>query len=148
MDILDNGFLDALVKPSASSQSSRKLLYGKAKILVIDDDEVSLEIMKTYLQGVYDVHVVSSGKLALEFLATRTVDLILLDYMMPEMDGPTVFQHIRKDFPLSLVPIIFLTGVSEKELVIKGLELYPTDYLLKPIDQTVLLDRVRKILAD
>lgn len=123
------------------------LSNNKPSILVVDDDRVALEIMKIYLEDSYTVTAVSGGRLALQYLAKHPVDLILLDYMMPGMDGPTVFQQIRSEFPKKHLPIVFLTGVAEKELVIKGLELHPEDYLLKPVDQDVLLDRVSKILA-
>lgn len=121
--------------------------YERQKILLVDDDEVTLQIMEIYLQEFYTVTAVSSGELALEFLSKNSVDLILLDYMMPEMDGPAVFQNIRCSFPEPCVPIVFLTGIADKDLVIRGLKLHPNDYLLKPVKQDELLERVSKVLA-
>lgn len=129
------------------SYTGEDLLDGVKKILIVDDDAVTQEIMKAYLQEDYVVFAVNSGKRALDFLSKHSIDLVLLDYMMPEMDGPTVFRRIRHGFPKERLPIIFLTGVSQKELVIKGLQLCPQDYLLKPVDRGVLLERVSKILA-
>lgn len=125
----------------------RKKLNGeKRSILVVDDDEVTRDIMKSYLQKLYKVTSVSSGALAMEYLSKQSVDLVLLDYMMPDMDGPSVFRQIRSEFPLLHVPIIFLTGVSDKDLVIRGLSLHPKDYLLKPVSRTALLERVGKVM--
>lgn len=120
---------------------------GKNSILLVDDDPVMLATMEIFLEDFYAVTTVTSGKLALDFLSRHTVDLILLDYMMPEMNGPEVFQNIRSCFPQLPVPIIFLTGVSDKELVIKGISLRPKDYLLKPVSKKDLLERVTRVLA-
>lgn len=120
--------------------------HSTVNILVVDDDEVTLEIVKAYLQKFYTITTATSGKFALELLKRKSFDLVLLDYMMPEMDGPTVFQHIKEDFSELNVPIVFLTGVSDKELVIRGLKLLPKDYLLKPVQQIELLERVSKVL--
>lgn len=127
-------------------RNDEKINSSKQSILLVDDDEVTLGIMKAYLHKFYTVTAVSNGRHALEFLSMRSVDLVLLDYMMPEMDGPTVFRRIKEDFPEPHVPIIFLTSVSEKELVYKGLQLRPSDYLLKPVNQSDLLERVNKVL--
>lgn len=137
------------VRDRADTASQREdLLDGVNKILIVDDDEVTREILRAYLADDYVVFAVPSGKRALDFLTKHTVDLILLDYMMPEMDGPTTFRRIRHGFPKARLPIVFLTGVSEKELVIKGLQLCPQDYLLKPVDRRVLLERVSRVLTE
>lgn len=127
-------------------RNDEKINSSKQSILLVDDDEVTLGIMKAYLHKFYTVTAVSNGRHALEFLSMRSVDLVLLDYMMPGMDGPTVFQRIKEEFPEPHVPIIFLTSVSEKELVYRGLQLRPSDYLLKPVNQSDLLERVNKVL--
>lgn len=118
----------------------------RKKILLVDDDAVTLEIMSLYLKEFYTVFTVTTGTEALRFLSTHSIDLILLDYMMPEMDGPTVFVNIRKKFPGLQIPIVFLTGVADKDLVIRGLNLNPMDYLLKPVSQTDLIERVQRVL--
>lgn len=131
-----------------TTSQNEAILDGVKKILIVDDDEVTREILKAYLMDDYVVFAAPSGKRALDFLTKHSVDLILLDYMMPEMDGPTTFRRIRHNFPKARLPIVFLTGVSDKELVIKGLQLLPQDYLLKPVDRRVLLERVSKVLAE
>ena len=129
-----------------TSNESEAASGVKQSILLVDDDEVTLKIMKAHLQKQYVVNTVSNGYAALKLLSQQSVDLILLDYMMPEMDGPTVFQRIREDFPNQHIPIVFLTGVADRKLVIKGLVLQPLDYLLKPVTQKDLLERVSKVL--
>lgn len=118
----------------------------RKEILVVDDDVRMLNVIKLYLQDLYDVTVVPSGKLALKFLSKKKADLVLLDYLMPEMMGPEVLKEIRTNTPLKNVPVIFLTGVSDKELVMRCLEYKPNGYLLKPISREALLERVTEIL--
>lgn len=119
---------------------------GRKSILVVDDDVRMLNVIKLYLQDLYDVTVVPSGRLALKFLAKKHADLVLLDYLMPDEDGPTVLQQIRTDSPDPDVPVVFLTGVSEKEKVMRGLEFRPNAYLLKPVKREVLLEKVTEIV--
>lgn len=123
-------------------------IEGRRSILVVDDDILMLNTIKQFLQDLYDVTVVPSGKLALKFLSKKEADLVLLDYMMPDMDGPAVLEQIRKNTPCSDVPVLFLTGVSDKELVMRGLEFRPSGYLLKPVTREELLERVTEIVLD
>ena len=92
--------------------------------------------------------LVGSGKDALKFLGKRKVDLILLDYMMPDMDGPEVMTEIREDPALAGIPIVFLTGVSEKDKVIKTLvDLKPQGYIVKPSKKSELVAKIIDILG-
>lgn len=123
-------------------------IQGRKTILVVDDDVRMLNSIKLYLQDLYDVVTVPGGKLALKFLAKKSADLVLLDYMMPEYDGPAVLQQIRENSPVPDIPVVFLTGVAEKELVMEGLKLRPRGYLLKPVTRRVLLEKITEILLD
>lgn len=118
----------------------------RQSILVVDDDIRMLNVIKMYLEDLYDVTVVPSGKLALKFLEKRHADLVLLDYMMPEMNGTQVLEQIRTNSTHSNVPVLFLTGVSDKDLVVKSLKFNPNGYLLKPVTLEALLERVTEIL--
>lgn len=133
-----------IAKPSkiqpAAHESERK------SILVVDDDVRMLNVIKVYLEDLYDVTIVPSGKLALKYLDKKHADLVLLDYLMPEMDGPTVLKSIREGDKCPDIPVIFLTGVSEKDKVLKGLEFRPNGYILKPAKRETILDRVTEIL--
>lgn len=120
--------------------------HGRKTILVVDDDVRMLNIIKLYLQDLYEVVVVPSGKLALKYLSKKSADLVLLDYLMPIEDGPAVLQQIRESSPHCNIPVVFLTGVDDKDLVMKGLKLHPNSYLLKPVSRAILLERVTEIL--
>lgn len=120
--------------------------HGRKTILVVDDDVRMLNIIKLYLQDLYEVVVVPSGKLALKYLSKKSADLVLLDYLMPIEDGPAVLQQIRETSPHSNIPVVFLTGVDDKDLVMKGLKFRPNSYLLKPVSRAILLERVTEIL--
>lgn len=122
------------------------LLKGRMSVLVVDDDVRMLNVIKLYLQDLYDVTVVPTGKLAIKFLTQKQADMVLLDYLMPEMDGPAVLKQIREATPRPNIPVLFLTGVAEKEMVIRGLELGPQGYLLKPITRMALLEKVTEVL--
>lgn len=122
------------------------LLKGRKNILVVDDDVRMLNLIKLHLQELYDITVVPSGKLALKYLEKKSADLVLLDYMMPEMDGAEVLKKIREESKYTDIPVIFLTSVSDSDLVMKGLEFRPNGYLLKPATREVLLERVTETL--
>lgn len=119
---------------------------GRKSILVVDDDVRMLNTIKLYLDDMYDVTVVPSGKLALKFLSKKHADLVLLDYLMPEMDGPQVLEGIRTTCPNPDVPVLFLTGVNDKDMVMKTLDFNPNGYLLKPVTRELLIERVTEIL--
>lgn len=113
-------------------------------ILVVDDDPVMLKMLKEQMHDKYDVATAISGKIALKFLERKKTDLILLDYEMPEESGPVVMEKIRAREETKDVPIVFLTGVSEREKITEALVLKPQSYLLKPIDR----DRLLKVISD
>lgn len=115
-------------------------------ILVIDDDPLMLKVIKDYLHDQYDVATAKGGKIAYKFLEKKHTDLILLDYEMPDEDGPTVYQKIREMPNLQDVPILFLTGVSDKSRIMSVLALKPQGYLLKPIDYETLISTITPIL--
>lgn len=127
--------------PQAAPAADRK-----TSILVVDDDVMMLNTIKAFLQDLYEVTVVPNGKLALKYLEKKQADLVLLDYMMPEMDGPTVLKKIREESPCSQVPVLFLTGVAERDCVMRGLTHRPDGYLLKPTTRELLLERVMELL--
>lgn len=145
----DDGDIDKLLSVDKSLMNRIKhLTFGmdRKTILVVDDDVRMLNIIKLYLQEIYDVVVVPSGKLAIKYLAKKTADLVLLDYMMPEMDGPSVLKVIRDESPCPSVPVIFLTGVSDKDMVMRGIELKPRGYMLKPVSREDLLEKVTEVV--
>ena len=116
----------------------------KQKILVVDDDQHIAELISLYLmKDGYDTQEVYDGKKALEAVTTYQPNLILLDLMLPGMDGYQVCAEVRKT---SKVPIIMLTAKGETFDKVLGLELGADDYIVKPFSNMELLMRVKAIL--
>lgn len=115
-------------------------------ILVVDDDKNVLKLLKAVLEDKYNVSTMITGKMAEKFLETRPCDLILLDYEMPVENGPAVFKKIKNMENAKDIPIIFLTGVADKEKITEVLMLKPQGYLLKPINTDKLLNAIENIV--
>ena len=115
----------------------------KFKILIVDDNPKNLQVLGNLLEkNQYNVEYALSGKEALEWVKSEQFDLILLDIMMPGMDGYEVCETIRKDDQYKDIPIIFLTAKTDKESIVKGFELNAQDYVSKPFDTAELLARI------
>jgi len=117
---------------------------SEAKLLVVDDEEKMRHIIKVYLSNeAYAVDTASNGREALEKVQQTEYDLIILDVMMPEIDGWTVCRKIRQE---SSIPIILLTARSEEYDKIFGFDLGADDYLTKPFSLKEMAARVRAVL--
>ena len=116
-------------------------------ILVVDDDVRMLRVIKEHLHKSYDVATAINGKLALKFLETKQTDLILLDYVMPEEDGPSMLRKIHENPMTQDLPVVFLTGMTDGNKIREALSEKPQGYLLKPIEKAKLMDTVEKILG-
>jgi DNA-binding response OmpR family regulator len=118
-----------------------------SNILVIEDDSLVARTIERCLRGnEYHVQVVNSGVAGLKAARRKVPDLVLLDVMMPGMDGFTVCKEMREDALLKDVPIIFLTAKNKVEDKIVGLSVGADDYLAKPFNVDELLLRVKAIL--
>lgn len=115
-------------------------------ILVVDDEEVVARTVERTLQGEYQVHVAHNGADALKIARRISPSLIILDIIMPGMDGLETCRELRSDPLLESVPILFLTGKGRPEERVEGLEAGADDYLAKPFDVRELLLRVKAIL--
>lgn len=114
------------------------------KILVVDDDLNICELLKLYLENDgYVVYTANDGKQAVDMFKNKTPDLVLLDIMLPKMDGWQVCREIRKT---SMVPIIMLTAKGETFDKVLGLELGADDYVVKPFDTKEVMARVKAVL--
>jgi PAS domain S-box-containing protein len=127
--------------------SQENNMKGKPVILVVDDLTQNNELLEAYLvpQG-YEVIKAVSGEEAFKKLADNQIDLILLDVMMPGMDGFEVTRRIRQDPKTRLMPIILVTALKETEDRIKGIKAGCDDYISKPFDKMELLARVQSLL--
>ena len=116
------------------------------RILIVDDDAVYAAQVKNWLLEKYHVDVVSSGSQALRFLSMKKVDLILLDYEMPEMDGAEVLEQLRSDPEMKGLQVVFLTGTEEKEELGRMMGLRPNGYLLKIATKERIMSFVKQQL--
>lgn len=121
---------------------------SKLTILVVDDTPDNLALMTALLKDQYQVKIAKSGETALQIAnSTTPPDLILLDIMMPEMDGYEVCRQLKANPKTVDIPIIFLTALSELENEKKGLELGAVDYVTKPISPFIFMARIKNHLA-
>jgi sigma-B regulation protein RsbU (phosphoserine phosphatase) len=119
-----------------------------ATILVVDDEELNREGLARRLQRHdYEVAVAKTGREAIELLGDRRFDLVLLDIMMPGMNGLEVLKFLRRVDSLLDLPIIMVTAKGESEDMVEALELGANDYVTKPLDLPVALARIRTQLA-
>lgn len=116
------------------------------RILVVDDNKENLVMLRALLESDYQVTLVPSGKLALEYLAKKQTDLVLLDVQMPDMDGMEVIFKMKQDPDMSSVPVLFLTGVESVDIEAECLKRGGDDYVRKPVDPIVLKRRISRLL--
>ena len=116
-------------------------------ILVVDDNPVNVDILRTRLavHG-YEILTAADGEEALVVARAKQPDLILLDVMMPKMDGIQVCRELRADSSLPFMPIILVTAKTDSKDVVAGLEAGGDEYLTKPVDQAALVARVQSML--
>lgn len=115
----------------------------KATVLVVDDTPDNLSLMSALLKDLYKVKVANGGEKALKIAQSENPpDLVLLDIMMPGMDGYEVLQHLKRDPKTRDIPVIFLTAKSEIEDEKRGLEMGAVDYITKPISPPIVMARV------
>ena len=118
----------------------------RPKILVIDDIPENLELLIAALAADFDLQIAIGGALGLDYARQTTPDLILLDVMMPEMDGFEVCRRIKASPQLRDIPIIFLTALNDPQAEGSGLELGAADYITKPINVATAQRRIRNLL--
>jgi len=122
-------------------------MKDKPVILIVDDQPQNIDLLEAYLvpQG-YEIIKAASGKEAMGKLSGNQIDLMLLDVMMPGMDGFEVTRRVRQDEKNRLLPIILVTALRETEDRVKGIEAGCDDFLSKPVDKMEVLARVRSLL--
>ncbi|MCL2356308.1 MAG: response regulator [Defluviitaleaceae bacterium] len=115
-------------------------------ILVCDDHPSICKEVAMFLKGSYTVHAFKSGKEALDYLEKNSIDLILLDYYMPEMTGFEVLLQIQKSERHNGVPVIFLTSEINERLEHEMRRRGASEYLVKPVNSATLQSCIRKLL--
>jgi len=118
-----------------------------SNILVVDDLEQNRTLLQDLLttMGLQST-VVENGKEALEILGCQKIDLVLLDFMMPEVDGETVLSRMKENDELKTIPVVMITGNDEMDRVVRCIELGADDYLVKPFNPVILKARITSCL--
>jgi CheY-like chemotaxis protein len=137
--------------PYIESARTLKIMAEKVPvtILVVDDDEMVLKLFKTVLaQEGYEPMLATSGVEALSFLRTQRPSLILMDMMMPDMDGLETTYRIKSAEQFSAIPIIMVTGNSKRAVITSCLKAGVVDFVVKPFNREVLLEKISKVLHE
>lgn len=134
--------IDNLLATLQKCYSGKVKVSGKKHILIVDDDTTFMRMMHEGLKDYYRINMLTSGKQAMLYLKDTRPDLILLDYEMPENNGVDVYNMLKDNSEYRDIPIIFLTGIQNKESVINAIDLNPEDYILKSVDRKQLVERL------
>ncbi len=127
----------------------QKVAQGEFKksILIVDDDPNYLGLVREWLKGTYKVSMANSGLQAIKWLGKNKADLILLDHEMPVTTGPQVLEMLRSDDETKSIPVMFLTGKSDKRSVMEVVALKPEGYFLKTIEKDELLEKLAEFFV-
>ena len=117
------------------------------EILVVDDTLVNLKIAEMALKGSYKPYLVPSGEKAIQFLQKKIPDLILLDVMMPDMDGFMTLEKIQRETAAQKVPVIFLTADTDENTKERARQMGVADFVMKPFKKEALLNSVQAIIG-
>jgi PAS domain S-box-containing protein len=121
---------------------------GLAPLLVVDDDPINRDMLSRRLvRSGFTVDTAASGREALDYVASRPTELVLLDVQMPEMSGMEVLQEIRRTRPSSVLPVLMVTAKDQSEDIVSALACGADDYITKPVDFPVALARIRTQLS-
>ena len=119
------------------------------KIVICDDDKDIVRALQIYLSNRnYELLCAYTGREALDFLESQTPDVILLDYLMPGLDGVHTLELIRQREQTADTPVIFLTGVTEKDRIQECMEYRPYGYLVKPAAREELISMINRALNE
>lgn len=116
-------------------------------ILIVDDTPENIHVLKGILEDRYSIRAATKGETALRLAAKQPPDLVLLDVMMPEMDGHEVCRRLKSDADTAAIPVIFVTAKTETEDERTGFDLGAVDYITKPVNPALVLARVRTHLS-
>lgn len=117
----------------------------RPNVLIVDDDQQALETMSLYLTEIADVFTVIGGKQAVEIVQLHQMDVILLDVDMPIMDGFKTLEQFRNLKDCINVPVILVTGKSDKYTVMNSIFMGVDGYLVKPVDKETLCQKVMEV---
>lgn len=119
---------------------------SKPKILVVDDEPINVDVLGGVLSSLGEIITADSGKTAIEICETNKPDIVLLDVMMPQMDGYEVCEILKAGENTKDIPIIFVTALADETDEARGIEMGAIDYLTKPVNAIIAIARVRNHL--
>ena len=120
----------------------------KAKVLIVDDEPFNLDVLQQELEDLdYQIITASNGQEALDNIKKHQPDLILLDLMMPILDGFAVLSEIKANNDLRDIPVIIVSAASDSKNIVKGIKQGADDYITKPIDADHLVKKVKEHLG-
>lgn len=141
---VENNVLAATVESVIAGKAQ---VRGKKRILIVDDDPSYAGMVREWIKDSYKVDVVTAGLQAISFLMKNKVDLVLLDYEMPGVNGSGVLKMLRQEEATKDLRVVFLTGVGTKEEVAKVMEMRPDGYILKSTTRDNLIAYINKKLG-
>lgn len=134
-------------KQSRGEFKKQEARMPKETILIVDDEEDIIELIKYNLKNEgYDILTAQTGEQAIRIARHSRPDLIVLDLMLPGIDGLDVTKHLKKEDPTRDIPIVMLSAKGEESDIVAGLELGANDYISKPFSPKILVARIRAIL--
>lgn len=122
------------------------MTFQRPKVLIIDDTPANLQTLAMALASEYDLHIANTGSVGLKLAQDIEPDIILLDVMMPEMDGYEVCQKLKENESLKSTPVVFVTALSDLDAEAKGLQLGAVDYIAKPINVNIARRRIHNLI--
>lgn len=144
LPFLQSGLSKQTKSTTKSDSDQKKVDEIQAKILVVDDLPSNIDVIVGILKGSYKIRIATNGKKALEIAAIDpTPDLILLDIMMPEMDGMEVCRLLKGNPQTMDIPVIFLTAKGDSDTAVEGFKLGAVDYITKPVKPELLKARIK-----
>ncbi|MBR4725809.1 MAG: response regulator [Lachnospiraceae bacterium] len=139
--------MNAFIERINEVMNDEELEQRKKSILLVDDDPGYIHLLYEWLKDDYRVGMANSGMQAITWLARNNVDLILLDYEMPVLSGLQVLEMFKNEQYAKDIPVMFLTGKSDRESIMKVMELKPAGYMLKDINKFQLLANLNKFFV-
>lgn len=118
----------------------------RAKVLIVDDEQLNIELIEAMLSPQYDVIAAYNGKEALKKVNQVHPDIVLLDILMPGISGYEVCRRLKENKETSIIPVVMITALKEKEEKIKAIEVGADDFLTKPVDKTEVVARVKSLI--
>ena len=117
-------------------------------VLIVDDSKTILKTAKLILQDKYEIYLANSGKMAIDILEKKEIDIVLMDVDMPEMDGIETVRVIRGMDKVKDVPVVFFTALASKEVVDRCKEVGMKGYVLKPYRPEELIDTIKSVINE